>query len=182
MAKKQEAQAAETPKDGGDPAPKKKLPLKAIVIVLVLLVVEGAAVFMLAGGKGKPKETKAAEHVDPNAGQAEKLVEALVLKDRFPNAHTGRSWIWDTEIQVQMKQKHNQHITDLLTARAAEIKTGIARIWRTAQHNHFNEPGLETLTRQVTEFLDSVLGLNADGKSYLERVLISRCVGFPTEF
>lgn len=185
MAKKEAAAAAPAeagPESGSEAAPKKKPPIKAIAIVLVLLVVEGALVMMLAGGSGKPKETKAAEHVDPHAGEAEKLVESLVLKDRFPNTHTGRTWIWDTEIQVQVKQKHEERVTGLLTARAAEIKTGIARIWRTAQHNHFNEPGLETLTRQVTEFLDTVIGTGADGKSYLERVLISRCVGFPTEF
>lgn len=186
MAKKEAAAAAapaaEAPKEGAEASPKKKPPIKAILIVLVLLVVEGAVVMTLVGGSGKPKETKAAEHVDPKAGEAEKLVESLVLKDRFPNTHTGRTWIWDTEIQVQLKQKHQDHVSELLTARAAEIKTGIARIWRTSQHNHFNEPGLETLTRQVTEFLDTVIGTGADGKSYLERVLISRCVGFPTEF
>ena len=179
--KEQSAPAPASP-EGGEAQAKKKPPIKTIAIVLVLLVVEGAAVMMLVGGSGKPKETKAAEHVDPKAGEADKLVETLVLKDRFPNNHTGRSWIWDTEIQVQVKQKHQQHVSDLLTARAAEIKTGIARIWRTAQHNHFNEPGLETLTRQVTEFLNTVVGQSADGKSYLDRVLISRCVGFPTEF
>lgn len=129
------------------------------------------------GHGAKKEEGKGGHDVAPGD-----LVEVLVAKDRFPNTHTGRTWLWDAEIHVQVKGKHADRINAALTSRSAEIKTGLARIWRIAQHNHFNEPGLETLTRQVTDFLDSVLGATADGKSFIDRVLIPRCVGYPTEY
>lgn len=161
---------------------KKGLPIKTIVVVLVLLVVEAGAFLALMSMMGKPAQTEAAEVEHDEHAQDESLVEVLVVKDRFPNSHTGRTWIWDTEIQVQVKAMHQDHVQSKLEGRAAEIRTGIARIWRTAQHNHFNEASLETLTRQTTAFLDEVLGKDAEGHSHVERTLISRCVGFPTEF
>lgn len=267
MAKDEKAPAATEKKKedaaASGEAPKKKLPIKAAIVVLALLGAEGGGLFVVMSATGKPKvsaaaETADAEHGDADAHDAPKkddghgaakkddghgaakkddghgaakkddghgaakkddghgaakkddghgaakkddghgakkeegkgshdvapgdLVEVLVAKDRFPNNHTGRTWLWDAEIHVQVKGKHADRINAALTGRSAEIKTGLARIWRIAQHNHFNEPGLETLTRQVTDFLDSVLGATADGKSFIDRVLIPRCVGYPTEY
>ncbi len=112
----------------------------------------------------------------------EDIAETIVVKDKFPNNQTGRAWLWDVEVYVQVKYKRLDAVSAMLTTRSAEIKTGIARIWRTGQHAYFNEPGLETLTRQVREFLNGIVGTSADGQPMIERVLIPRCVGFPTEF
>lgn len=258
MAKDEKAPAPAAAKPeappAADAAPKKKLPIKAAIVVLGLLALEGGGLFAVMSMTGKPRVSAAAEDVDAHADVAEEghaeakaddghgakkkddghgekkkddghgekkkddghgakkddghgekkkddghgakkdegkggheagptdIVEVLVAKDRFPNNHTGRTWLWDAEIHVQVRGKHSDRINGALTSRAAEIKTGLARIWRIAQHNHFNEPGLETLTRQVTDFLDSILGTTADGKSFIERVLIPRCVGYPTEY
>ncbi len=125
------------------------------------------------GGGDKP--------AGPSLGP-EDIAETLVVKEKFPNNQTGRSWLWDVEVYVQVRNKRLDTVTATLTTRSAEVKTGIARIWRTAQHAYFNEPGLETLTRQVREFLNGVVGQGSDGQPMIERVLIPRCVGFPTEF
>ncbi len=267
MAKDEKAPAPAAPKadapPGAEAAPKKKLPIKAAIVVLGLLAMEGGGLYAVMTLTGKPRISAAGEgddahdagadeahaekgegggHAAPKAdghgeekkddghaakkkddghgekkkddghgekkkddGHGEKkaddghgakkgeakgghdagptdIVEVLVAKDRFPNNHTGRTWLWDAEIHVQVRGKHSDRINAALTGRAAEIKTGLARIWRIAQHNHFNEPGLETLTRQVTDFLDSILGTTADGKSFIDRALIPRCVGYPTEY
>ncbi|TVQ62797.1 MAG: hypothetical protein EA379_04830 [Phycisphaerales bacterium] len=163
------------------PAPKKALPVKTVLIVVALLVIEAAAligVMHLAG----PRTTEGAElHIKGDEAM-EQIVEILVLKDKFPNNHSGRSWIWDVEVQVQVKTKHQAHVTERLENRKAEVRAGAARIWRTAQHNHFNEPSLETLSRQLTDLLNNIFGLDSQGRPYVVRVIISRCVGFPTEY
>lgn len=214
-------------------APKKKLPIVPLAGVLVLLLLEGAVLFFVMGKAGGPSETKGAELHHPELSEGEKLVEILVVKDKFPNGATGRSWIWDVEIQVQVKSKNAGHVQAVLASRSAEIKTGLARIWRTAQHNYFNEPSLETLTRQVKNLLDDIMsegtakyavapmaaapagdghggggghgapaggdhgggghgggdhggghggGSHGAGEAVIERVLIPRCVGFPTDY
>lgn len=143
-------------------------------------------------GHGKKKDDgHGAKKDDGHGGGGEKsgpvlgpedIAETLVVKDKFPNNQTGRAWLWDVEVFVQVRNKRLDTVTATLTTRAAEVKTGIARIWRTGQHAYFNEPGLETLTRQVREFLNGIVGTSSDGEPLIERVLIPRCVGFPTEF
>lgn len=163
---------------------KKGLPIKTIGIVAGLLLAEAAGMYFILGATGKPKSTEAA-HLDANAnpkGDHDKPVEIQVVKERFPNNSTGRPWIWDAEVVIQVKASDSERVKAIIEARAAEIRTGVARIWRTAQQAHFNEPGLETLTRQVTAFLDELLGPDAEGHSHLKRVLVARCVGFPTDY
>lgn len=208
---------------------KKKLPIVPIVGVLTLLIIEGVAIFVIVGGAAKPSETHGAELQEAHMSEGDKLVEILVVKDKFPNNSTGRSWLWDVEIQVQVKTKNMAQVQEVLASRSAEIKTGLARIWRTAQHNYFNEPSLETLTRQVKRLLDDIMdegtakfalaagaapapaaagghgappsdghgapagghdepaadshgGSHGAGEAAIERVLIPRCVGFPTDY
>jgi len=185
MAKEQApAKPAEQPEEK-----KKGLPIKTIGIVAVLLVVEAVAMFVVLGATGKPKETQAAEVEKPaggghgeGGGAVAEVMEIPVLKERLPNNSTGRPWIWDTEIIVQVKGVDGEHVKAILESRSAEIRTGLGRIWRTAQHAHFNEPGLETLTRLATAYLDDLLGPDPEGHSYIKRVLIARCVGYPTDY
>lgn len=172
---------APTPQETEQPT-KKGLPIKTIIVVLALLVVEAAALIGVMQLAGKPKQTEGAVLHKTGTEPLERVVEILVLKDKFPNNHSGRSWIWDVEIQVQVMARHESHVADRLTGRAAEIRAGVASIWRSGQHNYFNEPGLETLTRQVTDLLNNVFGLDPQGRPYVVRVLISRCVGFPTDY
>jgi hypothetical protein len=194
-------QAPAKPSEQPAPEAKKKgLPIKTIGIVVGLLVVEAAAMYFVLGATGKPKETEAAEvagasghgasksdghgggHGDAGSGAIPAIMEIGVLKERLPNSSTGRPWIWDTEVIVQTKGVDGEHVKAILESRSAEIRTGIGRIWRTAQHAHFNEPGLETLTRLVTAFLDDLLGPDPEGHSYIKRVLLARCVGYPTDY
>lgn len=86
----------------------------------------------------------------------------------------------------EAKGAHGEH--DTLTVRAemkerkAEIRTGIAAIMASAQHAYFTEPGRETLSRQILEYLRKVFGHDAEGHERVEEVLIPRCLGMPADF
>ena len=90
-------------------------------------------------------------------------------------------WVWDTEIVLKVRSKNEEHVTKQLEERAAEIKEGISQIFRRAQHSQLKEPGLETINRQVSTFVQQVLGKDADGKERLERIVIPKCKGFPAD-
>lgn len=161
---------------------KKKLPVKTIGIVLALLVVEGVAVvgaMSMLGGPGHVQGQDIAHSSDDTANQ---LHELLIVSDRFPNHSTGRVWLWDTEVQIKVKKKDLDFVQKTLEERNAEVKTGVSQIIRLAHHNHLKEPNLETLTRQLLEYLRTVFGANADGEQRVQAVLIPKCVGFPTDF
>jgi len=83
-----------------------------------------------------------------------------------------------------VKELHARAVEQELEQKRALVRTGVSRIIASAQHAYFNEPGLETLTRQVREFLNSpeVIGPDPDGEPRIEEVLIPSCIGFPADY
>ncbi len=161
---------------------KKGLPIKTIVVVLGLLVIEAVVVIGAVTMLGKPNEVQGQGFVDETPGIDEQMSEVLIVADKFPNHHTGRVWLWDTEVQVKVKGKHLEHVQSIVQDRSAELKSGIGRIIRTAHHNHLKEPNLETISRQLREYLYGVFGQDAEGEDRLQEVFLPRCVGFPADF
>jgi flagellar basal body-associated protein FliL len=97
---------------------------------------------------------------------------------------TGRVWVWDASITVRVRKRYEEKVNGLLQKRVAEIHEGIATIFRRATSAQLKEPGLETINRQLTAYLDEVFGKDTTGDepvSHIERVLIPRCRGFPAE-
>lgn len=168
----EQAEGGETEKKSG------KIGLKTIILVAGLLggeaAIVGVAMMMWAG----PGEVQA-EIVETEDAEAETISELLIVSDRFPNHQSGKIWLWDTEIQIQVKLKNLEFVERILEDRNAEIKTGVSALWRNAHHRHLTEPKLETMTRQLSEFLESVFGEDSNGESRVHMVLIPRCVGMP---
>jgi flagellar basal body-associated protein FliL len=162
-------------------APKKKSS-KLVPIVAVLMIVQGVAVFMVAKMTG-PKAAAAAEADLHGAPQddGEVTVELPLIEDQFQNMQTGRAWIWDVSIVLQVPAKNQAHVEELLENRAGELAEGVAQIFRRAQNNQLREPGLESLNRQIHAFVNQVFGKDAQGKDRVKRVLIPKCKGFPAE-
>lgn len=183
MAKDTKKEApAEAEASAGEP--KKGLPIKTIVAVLAMLVVEGAGIVMFMGVMGKPSDVAAVSlETDPQA-EMSRIVEVPVLHEKFTNSRQGRVWIWDTEVIVQAKQMHSAELTAAIEEKEALIRTGVSKIIASAQHAYFNEPGRETLTMQVRDFLNQpdVLGVDAEGEPKVVSVLIPSCIGFPADY
>lgn len=164
------------------PAPAKKLPIKTIAVVLVMLVLEAGLIIGAISIFGRPSPVQGTMLVnDPNA-KGETLTEVPVLHDKFANNSTGRLWYWDTEILLQVKEKNRERVTSQLEARAAEIRTGIGAVLAGAQHTFFNEPGRTTLTRQVQEYMQRIIGTDPEGNQLVTGVLIPKCIGFPADY
>jgi len=164
------------------PEPPKKKSLKTLIIIAVMFIGEGVGVMVMMKALGKPDQVQGQGLVDDQLATLERLHEVPVVSDRFPNSFTGRMWLWQADILTQVKEKNLSNVQGALEDRKAEIKTGISRIFRAAHHNYFTEPNLETLTRQVTEYLREVFGKDASGENRIVRVLIPKCVGFPADY
>lgn len=138
--------AAEAPKKGGGG-------MKFAIITVVLLVLEGAVlggVFMMMN---KPKAAEATEpvvHADP---EEEKLVEVLVLNERLANDRSGLTYVYPTEIYVQVKKKDETWVTEEIERFKNELRADIAAVWRTAEPHHLQEPRMESMTRRVETLL-----------------------------
>ncbi|MBL8763175.1 MAG: hypothetical protein JNM07_02770 [Phycisphaerae bacterium] len=176
-----EAAASPAPAAEPEAAKKSKMPIKTIAVVLVVMIAEAAALLFLIGLKA-PKASEGAETHDLKPDQAAETQEILVAEDKFQNLQTGRVWLWDAAVYVQVKAMHAERIEKTLEQRNAEIKEGVSQIMSRAQHAQLKEPERQTLNLQLTAYLQKVFGSDAQGKSLVERVLIPRCRGFPAGF
>ena len=52
-------------------------------------------------------------------------------------------------------------------------------IIRRSAHAHLTEPGLETLHRQISAYVEGVFGFDPEGEPLVERVLLPKCQGLP---
>jgi flagellar basal body-associated protein FliL len=147
-----------------------------------MMIAEAVGVYVFVGATGAHPQAAAA-HTIQGADQADldASVELPLLEEKFQNMQTGRAWIWDTEIVLKVRAKNQAFVTKELESRMAEVKEGVSLIFRRSPHSQLKEPGLETINRQLTAYLNQVLGKDPDGKDRLERVVIPKCKGFPAD-
>tara|TARA_R110002072_G_scaffold2188_6_gene18113 strand:- start:674 stop:1210 length:537 start_codon:yes stop_codon:yes gene_type:complete len=168
---KTEADAGES-KGGG---------LKMIIIIAVIMVLEGAGVFFLVNMMGGPKGVEASEMALLEGTGEDAPVEIELVEDRFQNMSTGHVWEWRVQIVLRARQKNAAHLETIKERDAALLKEGVALIFRRAQDRHLREPGLETITRQLTTYVNEVFGVDADGMPRVDRVIIPECKGFRSD-
>lgn len=171
---KPDAPPAEAPSRKG-----RGLPIKTIAVVLALMVLEAAGVVLVLSMTGpKPSEGATSHTVVSDLG--EQTQEILVVDDRFQNLQTGKVWLWDAAIYVQVKAKNADAVTRTLERRNAEIKEGISQIFSRAQHAQLKEPERQTLNRQLALLFGEIFR-TPDNHPLIERVLIPNCRGYPAD-
>ena len=164
--------------DNSEEGQKKKLPIKTLLILAAVFVIEGvviATVFVVAG---KPADVQADGAVEDLASMAELPVEEMVVADKFPNSKRGRTYIYDTEVYIVVKQKRQSEIRGQLDSMAAQISADIRTIVSRAEPNHLLEPTLATIKRQIKAALDERLGRDEEGLSRVEKVVITKFTQF----
>lgn len=156
----------------------KKLPLKTILVLVAVLLVEGLAVSALFWFAGKPADVRADGSAMEQAALREEPVEVLVVEDRFQNTRTGRTYLYSTEVYIVLANKHQDRVTADLESMKAQVHSDIATIFRRAEPAHLLEPELATLRRQIRATLDKHLGFDEEGNPIVQEVLIPKCIPF----
>ncbi len=169
-------------KQGDENTPeKKKNPLLLVGVVGVLMLLEAVGVYAIIQMTG-PKSSEAAVDITEIEGESERLVELLLVEDRFINISTGRVWQWSATIHLKLKNKNLERVQAEMEKRSAEISEGIAEIIASANDRQLREPSRETIKRQVNAFVQEVFGVDAEGEPRIERIVISRWLPSPLDF
>jgi len=158
--------------------PKKKLPVKTLLILASILVIEAMVITGVFLAIGKPADVIADGAVLDEAAMAEEPVETLVIADKFPNTKRGRTFIYDTEVYIVVRNKYLGEIEGKLASKAAQIGADIRTIISRAEPNHLLEPTLATLKRQINAALDERLGRDEEGQSRVEQVVVTKFTQF----
>jgi flagellar basal body-associated protein FliL len=150
------------------------------------------AVVLFAGFKfvfGSPKSANAdlvnaikKDDGDKTATAGDNLssVEISVLDAKFPNHISGRTFLYDVSIAIEVKaesaDKVKKEIADHNDLILDRVRTIIAQL-DPEKLGGGSEPGLETLRRQVKYQLDEIVG---DGM--IDEVLVPKCLSFRTDY
>ncbi len=161
---------------------KKGLPLKPIIAVAVVLLLEAVVIVGLFSLGGGPGEIQAEPGVADEVALGEKPAESLVVAGKFQNTRTGRSFMYDTEIYVVVKQKNLEQVEKRKEAMHASITKDITTIFRRAEPSFLREQELATLTRQVKAVLNERFGSDNDGEPVIQEVLIAKCMEFASDY
>jgi len=152
--------------------------MKMVVVVAAIMLIEAIGVYFLVSSMGGPSAVDASELEMLEGTGEDAPVEIALIKDQFQNMSTGHVWEWRTEIVLRVKQKNVAYIERIMERDSALIREGVALIFRQAQDRHLREPGLETITRQLTTYLNEVFGSDAEGLPRVDRVIIPESKGF----
>jgi flagellar basal body-associated protein FliL len=165
--KKAEPESQDAPKSDG------KGKLKAMIIVGVLMVGEGAAIFALISVFSAPPESTVA------AEDQKALEDPLNLEDQTEielcdvdafNRKEGRLYVYSMQLSALVSTEDVDKIERFIEARTASIKDRVQMVIRSADPKQLNDPSLETVKRQLKFELNNLIG----GKELIQDVLISK--------
>lgn len=152
-------------------------PLKTCMMLMGIFLVEAFAVTGLFVFLS-PDSASASDKKAVAAAMAEKDVEIPVVKDKFANSLSGRTYLYDTEVVISSRNKHKEDVKKLLGEREAHIRADIAEIFRAAEPVHLHETTLATIRRQIQSRLNHHLGNSDENESYILEVIIPKCTKY----
>lgn len=174
---------AEEENNNGEAPTKKKLPMKIIVILAVVMVVEGvifSAGYFVFGDKPPTVEAQGLD-TDDKAAEFE-LVEVLLIGDKFQNTRQGaQAYLYDATIYVVVQERHRAHVETEIEDQVARISQEVTEIFARAEPAQLNEPDRLTLKRQILDRCKERFGDDADTEPYVRDVVISNWKRFSTD-
>ncbi len=157
---------------------KKKPPLKMIIVLASIFIIEGAIIAGIFMVTGKPADVKADPAIADMEAMAEQLIEEIVVEAKYPNTKSGRTYIYDAVVYVVVKQKYQGEVRGKLDSMTAQVNSDVREIIGRAEPSHLLEPTLATIKRQIKAALDGRLGRDEEGRSRVEDVVITRFTRF----
>lgn len=153
--------------------------IKMLAMLVAALGIEAAVIVGIFNFAGKPAEVEATDQAQEEAAAGEQWVEELVLAEKFQNIRTGKPYLYDTEIFVIVKRKHQKQVQEDVESMAATLSTEVATVFRRAEPTHLSEPTLATLSRQIKAALEHRLRKDEEGNSVIKEVLVRKCTQLP---
>ncbi|MEM1211521.1 MAG: flagellar basal body-associated FliL family protein [Planctomycetota bacterium] len=161
--------------------PQKKFSLKMAVVLATVMLVEGLAIGIAFWVVGGPSEVEGTTAVDDAEAEENKPTILLVTAGKYQNTRSGQPFLYDTEIQISVKNKHSELVQDKVNELEPKISDRVVTIFRRAEPAHLNEPERQTLKRQLKATLNDILGNSPDGEPFVMEVLISNMKQFSTD-
>ncbi len=159
---------------------KKRFPLKTILILAGVLVLEVATVVVVFALKPMPPDVIADSTIVKDGGEEEQI-EELLVEEKFSNLLRGETIIYDTQIYITIRRKHQETARGQIDMNQARISSDISTIIARAQPAHFAEPTKATLKRQIKAAVDQRLDVDLDDNPIVEEVHIIKLIPYKAD-
>lgn len=145
-----------------------------------LMILEGVGIFLCMKFLGSdPDPTVGMDQgLTPTTRPWEESQEISVAKVRVPNTSGSRTMLYNVRVAVRVHFNNVERVQKFFERRASTVEDTISRVIRSADERHLNEPGMESLKRQIRYELSSLLG----DDTLIEQVLIPACMPMPTGY
>ena len=153
-------------------APKRKFPLRSVLILTGIMLVE-AAVFGVLMVAMKPRDAGGAQGAQLPAQPVDTSVELELAQFRAVNFQTGATIFYDLKIHLKVDVANKELVSSLVGKHEATLRDRLRTIVAEAEPRSFAETRLTTLKTKVMAMLDTVIG-----EGMVQEVLILDCTPF----
>ncbi len=143
--------------------PSRRAKLIPYAIVVGLMLVEGVGIFVAMktlGSDPEPVEAQAPGEgiVIDGQNEASLPTEYVICELDAFNKQTGKLLLYRVEVAATVARDQEARFKKLLELRKSTIQDRVTTVIRSADPKYLQEPGLETIRRQIKHELDKVLG------------------------
>lgn len=174
-------QPKQKPKEGDDTPPPaaKSRSLMTLGLFGGVMLIEGLAIFLCMKFLGnEPDPTVAADGLTPATQPWTETVEMTVADLRVHNRNAARPMLYNVKVAVTVHHSNKQKMDEFLKNRASTIEDVMSRVLRSADETLMNEPGLESLRRQLRFELNTLIG----DETTIEKLLVPSFTPLPAGF
>ncbi len=159
--------------------PKQKLPLKTILVILGILLLEGATIGIVMVVRGGPKPAEATDPIGASEQNIEKeMAEVSIAKDfTVDNYVAGRSRIIVTlEVTAKVQKANLDNLQARVTEHETEIRDTIRSLISSSQPDQLQDPKLQVIKRDILVGIEKIVG-----EGLIEKILVPNWQSFRQE-
>ncbi|MBN2212157.1 MAG: flagellar basal body-associated FliL family protein [Sedimentisphaerales bacterium] len=142
--------------------PKKKLPIKTLIIILGILLLEGGTIGVFMAFKGGPSEAGASSDpiVDTQEPEQKKMAEVILAEDfTIDNYTAGRARIViRCGVAAKVSLENQPKLQEMVAAHQTEIKDTIRTLVSSAQPDHLRDSKKQVIKREIKTGMEEIIG------------------------
>ena len=163
--------AEEAPVTPEEQKTKSKLPLKTILIILAVLLLEGGTITVFMVSKGGPTPAEGTNPIEGDTQIDQKEYAEVILAESFnvDNYMGGKTRLVITmEVCAKVAKDQGEDFKGLVDSHKTEIKDAIRTLVASAQPDHIKDPKLQVIKREIQTGVEKIVG-----EGVIQEILVS---------
>lgn len=170
--------ADDLPLTEGEQKPKSKLPLKMIIVMASVFLIEGGVISMFWMMRGGPDPAEATSSIGQTQEYSREGLAEIQLAESFQvdNYMKGSSTrtmvtleVFASYLEGEGEDSNVEKVTLLVEKHRSEIRDRIRTIVASAKPNDLTDPNLEVIKRIIKSEIEKIIG-----EDYLQEILLPK--------